>query len=270
MAPYICIGLEQWPCPVDAFPQLGALASGAISPSEAERRCVDIFAGVLASEAAYVPESVRSFLGTTPRSLARYLAPWPNSTYKTYDLIPGPELQVFELGWGGTVIVAFRGTDNLHKDLLTDVHVVPMTLAGGSGTVHTGFYKRSEEYPIAAFTKLLKDGKRLLLTGHSLGGAIAQVLTLRLLHEQSLGAEHRRRLHCVTFGSPMIGNEKLATWAKDTRYATYLTNLVYRCAGGSLIYACARTRARHSKIQPFLQPRCPQEGRGAAAAPLSS
>ncbi|CAN6702657.1 unnamed protein product [Malus baccata var. baccata] len=57
--------------------------------------------------------------------------------------------------------------------------------------------------------KLVESSKssRIVITGHSFGGAVATLFTLWLL--QSLDLSKAKRPLCITFGSPLIGDEKL-------------------------------------------------------------
>ncbi|KAM1009481.1 hypothetical protein FF1_044911 [Malus domestica] len=57
--------------------------------------------------------------------------------------------------------------------------------------------------------KLVESSKssRIVITGHSFGGAVATLFTLWLL--QSLDLSKAKRPLCITFGSPLIGDEQL-------------------------------------------------------------
>ncbi|KAJ9049241.1 hypothetical protein DSO57_1026745 [Entomophthora muscae] len=50
---------------------------------------------------------------------------------------------------------------------------------------------------------------KLLVTGHSLGGALATVMASDLLHRDVV---HPRRLNVITFGEPRVGNLEFARW----------------------------------------------------------
>jgi putative lipase involved disintegration of autophagic bodies len=52
-----------------------------------------------------------------------------------------------------------------------------MTLTPGAA--HAGFLDRAKTIPLEYFRRLLVRGERVVLTGHSLGGAVASLLALR-------------------------------------------------------------------------------------------
>ncbi|KAK7197833.1 Triglyceride lipase [Novymonas esmeraldas] len=86
---------------------------------------------------------------------------------------------------------------------------------------------------------LLEDvrsgGYTLVLCGHSLGGAVAQHLSLQLLHRSAalLVPRHRpqeadtARLLCVTLGAPLLGNYRLADHVHSCGWAHLFHNFVY-------------------------------------------
>ncbi|KAI4352685.1 hypothetical protein L6164_006910 [Bauhinia variegata] len=52
----------------------------------------------------------------------------------------------------------------------------------------------------------IDDSKLLIVTGHALGGSIASLFTIWLL--DIIGSGKKRPL-CITFGSPLIGDQNL-------------------------------------------------------------
>jgi triacylglycerol lipase len=118
------------------------------------------------------------------------------------------------------IVLAFRGTKsaenwgtNLHAQLIHPAHT------DGALRLHSGFYE--------AFEKL-SDGKKgiikkldelrsspgnrapIYITGHSLGGALAQIATA-VLGSDDIAA-------CYTFGSPRVGNYVFDAWVKPPSY----------------------------------------------------
>jgi fermentation-respiration switch protein FrsA (DUF1100 family) len=96
--------------------------------------------------------------------------------------------------------IAFRGSELKFEDWITDFSIdTDKEAAAGGDELHQGFYKGLTG-PIAA-AKIAKwvaaaNGKPILVTGHSLGGALAAMLTV--ISPKPFEA-------CYTFGQPRIG-----------------------------------------------------------------
>ncbi len=106
------------------------------------------------------------------------------------------------------VVVTFHGTANL-RDAATDLNA----LVGrdceflGNARVHAGFYNRYEEFRKEMIEKVEECYKKtnmkpkVLVTGHSLGGALA---TLAALDLQQQPKAFRGRIQMITFCSPRV------------------------------------------------------------------
>lgn len=104
------------------------------------------------------------------------------------------------------IVVAFRGTEPTKlKDLLTDAEL--SMVAGPLGKVHEGFWESLESIwsPLQRAIGELQDGRRTVwFTGHSLGGALAQLAVARLV-------QMRRGVQGLyTYGSPRCGDIRFA------------------------------------------------------------
>jgi hypothetical protein len=103
-----------------------------------------------------------------------------------------------------TIVVAFRGTNEL-IDWTTNLDLKPTQVPHGS--VHHGFYTAvsslSEEVFIAADRQGVSS-KKLWITGHSLGGAMA------LLFANACVNRGIEPAGLVTFGQPMLCDGKIA------------------------------------------------------------
>lgn len=97
------------------------------------------------------------------------------------------------------VVVAFRGTSSL-RDWLTDSDT-KRTHFDGIGHIHAGFGHAWRAIEHALLKRLRKTSKRIWLTGHSLGGALATVAAESMHPEYYI---HR----LVTFGSPRVFSPK--------------------------------------------------------------
>jgi len=97
-------------------------------------------------------------------------------------------------------IFAFRGTEPKQlSDLLADLNTIPKKQ--GPGFVHRGFRNESKKLwrEVARWANKHK-GKRFIVCGHSLGGAMAIYVA------QELANAGHENIVLYTFGSPRIGN----------------------------------------------------------------
>jgi hypothetical protein len=111
--------------------------------------------------------------------------------------------------------IAFRGTTNW-REHLNNLNVWPQ--AASHGRVHSGFsYTMNRLGPLLyklVYGDILSN-KKILLTGHSRGGALAQVFA-------SLLVAGGHMPHSVwAFGSPMVGDEAFASLLKTVPVAIY-------------------------------------------------
>lgn len=135
----------------------------------------------------------------------------------------------------GTRLVAFRGTqpDDL-DDLLTDLNFPPVEWPETGGRVHAGFARacRGLRAEVEAWLGGAGSGSgALVLTGHSLGAAIA-----------TLAATLLRPTLLVTLGSPRVGNAGFAAALAGVPGARYVncTDIVTRVPPPELDYVHVR------------------------------
>lgn len=121
----------------------------------------------------------------------------------------------FLVGSVGTMYVyCFRGT-RTPDDVTVDLTAVPKPM--GMGSVHKGFYDRFNQvlsmFPVPNFVS------RILVTGHSLGGAAAQCgyLILKLLYPTI-------PVICVTFGCPCCVSPEIMMGIEEPREVVNFVN----------------------------------------------
>jgi len=151
--------------------------------------------------------------GATSDTAVRTLAanPNPNSHFGWFCLDKANQ----------RLIVTFRGTEFIH-DWLDDFDFVPAPYApvAGRGTVHEGFqlvYLAVRDNLIALLNKYSGGYSQLLITGHSLGGALCPLATLDLLNVNSNFSPV-----VYTWAEPRVGHDDFVTFF-DTH-----VNICYR------------------------------------------
>ena len=114
------------------------------------------------------------------------------------------------------VFLAVRGTVDL-QDWWENVKVKPVV--GVDGFYHTGFTNRAAWAPLPYLLHQLKLSERknaeveyVVVTGHSLGGAVAQKITLSLLQHPYVQSrpQLQQNIRCITFGAPLLANATVA------------------------------------------------------------
>jgi hypothetical protein len=114
---------------------------------------------------------------------------------------------------GEVDIVVLRGSATL-EDWIRDADAMAITPATHPvlGSVHAGFYAGMEK---VCEEVLARNPKNLIITGHSLGGARATILTALLK------ANGKPPLARVTFGEPRPGFAELADYLEDVPGRAY-------------------------------------------------
>ena len=103
------------------------------------------------------------------------------------------------------LIIGFRGTSSW-QDFLVDLNLIG-NIEGCAGRFHSGIYKRSKKIPIEHFIdKLINENENyeIMFTGHSLGAAIASLVTVRVLTHKAVFELHSKKIKFIGFGSPLV------------------------------------------------------------------
>jgi pimeloyl-ACP methyl ester carboxylesterase len=128
---------------------------------------------------------------------------------------------------GMATYLAVRGS-TVAEDWVTNVQVTP-TLQG-IGTVHAGWFARMRHLPQLLLAQCIRDGHRVVICGHSLGAAVAQVVTLSLLQDLAGGAEretHCSNIKCVSFAGPMVLTGNVAVDQVNGHFKDNFVNFVH-------------------------------------------
>jgi triacylglycerol lipase len=107
------------------------------------------------------------------------------------------------------VLIAFRGTTS-GADAISDMiaRQTPFRFVSGAGDTHRGFTSiyGSTRKQLLDILKHLSPSKKLLITGHSLGGALATLCAL----DMAVHSPFKHPIVC-TYGAPRVGNPAFAS-----------------------------------------------------------
>lgn len=123
--------------------------------------------------------------------------------FKYFITNPKTDTQAIILEMDNEIIVSFRGTSSIY-DVLTNIFCLNHKIDNTDMYVHKGFY----DAVISVYKKiipLIRNDKKVCVTGHSLGGALAMIFTL--LYKSEFNNDD---IYLYTYGAPRCGNFEFA------------------------------------------------------------
>jgi len=163
--------------------------------------------------------SLDAYRSDKPEMSARAKQDWGFTGYEHFEK---GENQGFVCWDDEVVVLSFRGTEKKISDWLGNLNVMPHD-SGRYGPIHSGFYngyKAVEPGLKGILNKAGAGGKKLWITGHSLGGALSAVAGVELYNEI-------RPYGFATYGQPMLASQPLADFYNreyGSRYARFKNN----------------------------------------------
>jgi len=161
-------------------------------------------------QCAYLSAIVYSSPKTIPNLLLEKVGDITN--FKFYDC-DGTQAMTFLIG--DKMYIAFRGTEPTQlSDILADLKAWQTKSKYKTGRVHSGFRNALDVIWDDIFEYVIRNnsGREIIVTGHSLGAALATLCASRI------SKKFDNTISLYTFGSPRVGNR---AWAKAFNVETY-------------------------------------------------
>ena len=132
------------------------------------------------------------------------------------------DVEAFSFDHQGYRYITIRGTKGIKdwwRNFKTRLLITPYLEKGYTGSVklHTGFYLGYLAIQPRVL-ELAKTAKKLIITGHSQGGAIAAIAGV------DISFQLQKKVEVVTFGAPPIGNGAWQKSANNRILATCYSN----------------------------------------------
>lgn len=111
------------------------------------------------------------------------------------------------------ILIAVRGTSEHPWDLLTDIDARQVPFEEGVGQAHQGFYgaaKVTYQF-VTTYLDKFHSGQKLVITGHSLGGAIALLLAEMLRRRDGFTYD----ILLYTYGAPRAADQTFVDGARE-------------------------------------------------------
>jgi triacylglycerol lipase len=145
----------------------------------------------------------------------------PDDGYINKTFIQADNAEGYIIEFQETIVLAFRGTQPSQlKDVTADLKFWRIDAETNGEKVHSGFWKEAFSlFPAVLKNTADSDHKNFIITGHSLGGAMAVVMAgflLRIGYNVS---------DLYTFGQPRVGNQQFCRRIeRDCNWQRFVNN----------------------------------------------
>jgi len=139
------------------------------------------------------------------------------SRHKYFDKNGAQAHAVYDKEW---FVLAIRGTEvKSWSDIKADLKVDSVNAKYSHGKVHKGFEKEVDKLWVDIRDYIIKQlkGRKLVITGHSLGASMATIIAARL----KVAGWNVNGLY--TYGSPRVGNDKFRD-SLDVQHYRFVNN----------------------------------------------
>ncbi|XP_035687454.1 uncharacterized protein LOC118423418 [Branchiostoma floridae] len=189
-------------------------------------RPADIQRALVCCQAVYkeAPEAVQEFLTTDLKS-----HDFASASVSCYGRVT---YMVAETEDKEEVFIAFRGTSSF-QDVMDDCSAWQQLASSGpdgkqtamGGRCHAGFRELASNIPVDPFLKKYHR-HRVVLCGHSLGGAVSHIVALNMLVELKRRGLSTDNIMSIAFGAPFFGDEGLRSYVEKQNLSDCLLTVV--------------------------------------------
>ncbi|XP_078658203.1 uncharacterized protein LOC144903690 [Branchiostoma floridae x Branchiostoma belcheri] len=131
------------------------------------------------------------------------------------------------------LFIAFRGTES-YEDILSDLSIWQGSIEGSAiaGKCHAGFLKLASCFPVDpilrkyVYSRGADDCARIVVCGHSMGGAVAHIVTLNMLADLQRCSRDTEKILSIAIGSPFFGDRDMRNYAEKHELSDNLLTIV--------------------------------------------
>ncbi len=133
----------------------------------------------------------------------------------------GTETQCFITHHDEIILISVRGTQEI-MDIVRDLDALQVPFVEGDGTAHKGFYKafKAIKDPVLNYLDRFYAGQKVIICGHSLGGAICTLLAESLRRS----TQPKYDILVYTYGSPRAGDSVFVEGASELVHHRIVNN----------------------------------------------